>query len=114
LKDKQKPGLEAIKERAENATDGPWENSRTDGTHIEWARNNIDSIVKTINYGGSNKSWSLVTIKGSEVICANVGFGPDSQENAEFIAHAREDIPQLLAYIEELEEYKWMYEDLCK
>lgn len=76
--------LAQIKERAEKATEGPWkiEESRYEGSY------NVSSVKEEYDL-----SACLCPIK-----------------DAEFIAHAREDIPKLLAEIEALRESK----EYCK
>lgn len=65
--------LNAIKERAEKATPGPWELDTDDnGIWNEGGRNYLGSVNLSIT-------------------------------DAEFIAHAREDIPQLVAEVERLQ-----------
>lgn len=68
--------LNAIKERAEKATPGPWlvEESRYEGSF------NAVSV-------DSNYDFPACLMRAN---------------NAEFIAHAREDIPQLVAEVERL------------
>lgn len=66
--------LEAIRERVEKATAGPWEYNAK-----------IDSITAEDDYG------SFIIADDTETVV-----------DAEFIAHAREDIPKLLAEIERL------------
>lgn len=89
--------LEEIKQRLENATPGPWiaqNGGEGDDTSI-WFVSTKDSQPKT---------WQAV---------AECGFSlPFS--NADFIAHAREDIPFLLAEIERLKtdlNYQRQYAD---
>ena len=74
----KRPDIEAIKERCKKTTPGPWEIDNGEGYSI------TKVIGKTLR----------ADIVGD---CAQVGI------DAEFIAHARMDIPALLAYIEELE-----------
>lgn len=76
--------LQAIKERASKATPGPWkvENSRYEG------RFNAASVDE--NY---------------DLPACLMGI-----EDAEFVAHARQDIPALIA---ELEQYKELYQ-ICE
>lgn len=66
--------LQAIKERAEKATPGPWKVGR-------------QSPNGACNVGTINGLLTAQTTDGS---------------NAEFIAHAREDVPKLLAEVERL------------
>lgn len=96
--------LEAIKNRAEKATPGPWEPC--------YANN------------GNCKCGLIWSVPFDTVVCANpcrddlhIYFdGEQQKNNAEFIAHARTDIPSLLLYIcvlkKELEETKKTRDDL--
>ena len=69
--------LDAIEARAEAATPGPWMEPRN-GLGLGW----------TI-FPKNSKGWSIATC--------------DSGTDADFIAHARTDIPNLLAALDELE-----------
>lgn len=69
--------IEAIRKRAENATEGPWG-------------------VNTRDYP-YDKASKLVTNNHVYIAKAFVG-----EADAEFIANAREDIPKLLAEVEHL------------
>lgn len=73
--------IEAIRERAEKATEGPW-----------YYALNINEQT------GEPDVLPHVISDTQEVISENM-----YDENAEFIAHAREDIPKLLAEVERLE-----------
>jgi hypothetical protein len=75
--------LEAIRQRAENATPGPW----------EWSGDKFGDIVV---YSPERRGFHN---NGGEI--AQLDFG--SQSDATFIAHARTDIPALLEHIAELE-----------
>lgn len=70
--------LQAIRERAEKATQGPWQR----GT----------------GYQGDVYSRSGIVIVDTED-----SGSPRQIRDATFIAHARQDIPDLLAYVAELE-----------
>jgi hypothetical protein len=74
--------LEEIRERAEKATPGPWD---------------ID--------GSDNQNWGIRSVAGDQPsIAPMAGYrSKDTEADAEFIAHAREDVPALLARIEKLE-----------
>ena len=78
-----RPDLETIEARLKAATAGPWE---------------AYTASCCPDMGG-------VAGPTHSVMTACVGkFGhPASTEDAEFIAHAREDVPALLAYVKELE-----------
>ena len=87
--------LEAIKAREKAATEGPWRHSpsyapplKGDGSDVLWGY----SISGSNEHGGS-----ILPMLGS------VHNFPDHMEaNAEFIAHARQDIPALIAEVERL------------
>lgn len=72
--------LDAIKARAEAATEGPWEAHALDG--FEWS---VDRIGDNDDDSGNEVATVWVT-------------GAD----AAFIAHARTDVPMLLAELERL------------
>ncbi len=76
--------LEAIREREQGATKGPW--------LALWERDPGVLIART---GGTECVRGPVGAKCS---------GNETEANAIFIAHAREDIPRLLATIAALEE----------
>lgn len=82
--------LDAIEARAEKATSGPWINTFDNPPHPEFG------------YGISQSATSYP----HAVICLphpNTGRGTfkPSRETANFIAHARTDIPALLAFAKE-------------
>lgn len=77
-----KPDIEAIKARVDATTEGPWEAVRN-------------------RYGYDVTETWAVEPKGPSV--HNVCHVTVGAEDAEFIAHARSDIPALLAYVEQLE-----------
>ena len=85
------PDLEAIKARAAAATEGPWEwDDPTIGQH--WSR---------------PEPWA--TVVDDEVNCGGYCYGGSSSPiksdaDGQFIAHAREDIPALVAEVERLRE----------
>jgi hypothetical protein len=79
--------LLAISERAEKATAGPWENDETDIMGIWPDDGSIGMIAVSL-------------------------MNPPNFENAEFIAHARTDIPKLLAHVAELEAKLAPYEKI--
>lgn len=71
--------LAQIRERVEKATKGPWETS-TSGDGIKAGKYHIGVISKPHYFP----------------------YGLGTKEDATFIAHAREDIPKLLAEVERL------------
>lgn len=81
--------LEAIKARAAAATEGPWEwGNPTIGQH--WSR---------------PEPWAEVV--NADVACGSYCYGGsvrpiESDADGQFIAHAREDIPALVAEVDEL------------
>ncbi|MEH6941623.1 hypothetical protein [Bacillus sp. JJ722] len=92
--------LEAIRKRAEKATKGPWE-----------VCNGTDVFTKlgATNNGGvqanHNDGWYIAkcnegtTSVGDEEVALSFN---EENANAEFIAHARGDVPKLLAEVERL------------
>lgn len=76
--------LKAIKARADKASPGPWFIFGRKGTEVLDGHPDYDS---------------------SEYIVPSNDMHPEKMrpENAEFICHAREDIPALIARVEELE-----------
>jgi len=83
----KRPDLEAIRQRCYAATLGPWEDCPTFEAHGE--------IVPACIIVGDD----------DEEICEARLSGPNAWNDANmaFAAHARQDIPELLAYIAELE-----------
>jgi hypothetical protein len=80
--------IEAIRKRAEAATAGPWYNTRWDvATEPDC----------TTGYPSSPESI-CGTFDGEYI------ENPNGINDAEFIAHAREDVPKLLVEIERLRE----------
>lgn len=69
--------LRVIEARAEAATPGPWE-MEVDDPYVIWGPDDL----------------RIVSFKGSTII----GF----EDNAPFVAHAREDIPALIAEVRRL------------
>jgi hypothetical protein len=83
-----RPDLEAIRARCEAATPGPWTPESEQG-HGRGVRAIASVAWCPVSCVVGGKSQSIVA--------------RDASRNARFIAHARADIPALLAYIEELE-----------
>ena len=73
------PGVAAIREREQAATKGPWE------------RDGKDTVVFGLHSVPAKRLHSVTTLQ--DVSCTPEAMLAD----AEFIAHAREDIPRLLA-----------------
>ena len=95
--------LQAIRERAEKATPGPW----------DWRLERQGDVERVYHHP------SLLAPDGTPVANANDGLGIDSEytvceskDDALFIAHAREDIPALLTEVERLqaESERWQYD----
>lgn len=75
--------LERIRERAEKATGG------------EWELYSIDKLSR-------NEWYGVVSLMEEDM--TYIGVDTIEQNDASFIAHAREDIPKLLAEIKQLRE----------
>ncbi len=69
--------IDAIRKRAEEATEGPW-----------WAS---EGLYVVNNLTGDSYEWDADFVAETE-----------RESDADFIAHAREDIPKLLAEIERI------------
>lgn len=85
-----KPNLPAIRARAEKATKGPWKAELDEET---WG--SARGAVRGPN--------GLDYIALLSAICPETEGDPLDWRDAIFIAHSRTDIPDLLAYVEELE-----------
>ena len=83
--------IEAIRKRAEKATEGPW----------EWVA--CDELHETEMPELGNGKESIMSFGDREMYYPTEGTPPNT-EDAEFIAHARTDIPKLLAEIDRLNE----------
>ncbi|QIK82416.1 hypothetical protein [Sanguibacter sp. HDW7] len=84
-----RPKLADIEQRADAATEGPWE---ADGSEV-------------------SQHWSLpepwLTVASNEVSCMSYCYGGSARgieqdEDAEFIAHARTDVPAMSAAIRDV------------
>ena len=76
--------LEAIRARCEGATDGPW-------------------FATTMPYGQNAKLWHVYASDNESYTGAWLtGYGgpPLAESDADFIAHARSDVPALLSVVE--------------
>lgn len=74
--------LDALRARANAATDGPWE-----------------------RYGdGSHEVYCAANFEDTAYEPPDVTYGSDRPADAEFIAHARTDVPELIDEIERLQE----------
>lgn len=88
----QELDLDAIRERAEAATPGPWcsyEGNLWQGTAKALAAYDADP---------DNAPWPYGNDSSGQLFHGE----PRRPEDAEFIAHAREDVPALLAVVEQL------------
>jgi len=75
-----RPDVDGIETRAKAATAGPW----------VWTKVAVEQSV------------TEYTLKGPDVLC-RYWYDKSPTVDAEFIAHARQDIPALIEYIEALE-----------
>ena len=91
-----KDRLTEIEERLSRATPGPWEAKRTD-------RGKCDGIAPSTHnhppergcYAYDDPGWTNCPASG-EIVTTDSGYYGPNMDDAEFIAHAREDIPWLL------------------
>lgn len=79
-----RPKIEEIKARCEAATEGPWFPCGSRYTYI-------------------SRDLSNIEIEDIAVVCDHFRNDEQIELNKLFIAHARQDIPDLLKYIDELE-----------
>lgn len=84
-----KPDIEAIRGRCDASTPGPW---RVDGSTYD-----EDCNEHLAPYGLEGPNERLIWSSGGGE------YAHPDMATAQFIAHARTDIPALLAYIDELE-----------
>ena len=98
--------LEEIRERVESASPEPWHFATA--PHDPTTQTKAEFVVGALNKCRPVPSlwtcWAAVP-KGTPddyIIPALTGDGPTSESNARFIAHARSDVPDLLAEIAEL------------
>lgn len=78
--------LAAIKERADRATEGPWDFRHFDEDDVS----HIFSVAPQYMTDGESS--------------LDVAYSDTNGDNAAFIAHSRQDIPDLLAEVERLKE----------
>lgn len=90
--------LSAICERVEKATPGPWEAGLLGGDPLEDFR---QALAKGVD---PEVHLAFLRLDGDPEprYVAITGNGPTSEENADFIAHARADVPYLLDEVERL------------
>jgi hypothetical protein len=96
--------LKAIRDRAEAATPGPWYWEKLDADG--WNDTEMPCLVSAsvegvMDFGDCEQYYPT---EGS----------PPNDKDAEFIAHAREDVPKLLAEIERLKEAEKFLEGITK
>ena len=103
--------IAAIKARADKASGQSWQawnmvhgdtgKPMTPDELGEYVKN---TVLKSIEDGGSADQFLFVSFdgEGNSDIC-HVGNGPNRAANAAFIAHARTDIPALIAALESSE-----------
>ena len=86
--------LAAIKARCEKATPGPWEVRSIEPEEF-------DAVSDDTFYIMADK-WEVASITTYERVIEPDWQRDDDEADADFIAHAREDIPALLAEVERL------------
>ena len=93
------PDLAAIQARADAATKGPWHAGRgatPDGSElVHTYEQKAAFLALSLNEGES----SLWLVDNCAVIPAVTGDGPNAESNAMFTAHARTDVPALIALV---------------
>lgn len=97
--------FEEIRQRAEKATSGPWLGNN-EGCFVDG--DDADGVCTVHNHG--TRSWSRVVATPAH---GHAGAeDSEAHRNMEFIAHARTDIPALLAALEEVtkERDHWQHE----
>ena len=96
--------LEAIRERAKDATEGPWSHEPNSSNEF---------VIK----GGRDEWYQTVTYCDDDPECGCIDEAHQNFHDGEFLAHSREDIPALLDDNHQLE--KWIehlireYHDMC-
>ena len=96
--------LAEIKARVEAATPGPWEfetDSDIDGfSYVEWVEHIISKSVTIERYKHTypGRQYQIIIASMTE----NETQGKEEFANATFIAHARQDVPALVAEVERL------------
>lgn len=100
--------LDAIKERLGKATAGDWTQGRTllTGRTRQWSKKQIeenDRIEKRLIFVGFSSEDEG---RGRRLIAeaSNHYFHDDAENNADFIAHAKQDIAHLLSLVEKQRE----------
>lgn len=92
----QRIDLEAIEARVKAASPGPWITSNPENAFKNWP---IGFFSLGRDEEAKPSNWAVTTdrINASRMVSGG------AKEDAEFIAHARQDIPALIARIRELE-----------
>ena len=88
-----RPELKAIRQRCDAATEGPWERYNNEVCNIRGK--GTSCIVSTHRWGAGRYRDHLK--------CHGDLPEQEHQDNCDFVAHARQDIPDLLDEIERLE-----------
>lgn len=83
------PDLAAIKARADAATEGPWAVAEAESNRLGNHR-----IVYRVEKDEQGTNWQVAVTYGF----SNPGIADEA--DAEFIAHARTDVPNLLAALD--------------
>jgi len=101
--------LKAIKDRCEKATPGPWYPVATDdecSMNARYVGTNSRGWPRHDQQVGMNGERAEETIAITLLQYPRVADVADERwdENADFIAHAREDIPKLIAEVERLKQ----------
>lgn len=98
--------LDAIEARATAATTGPWER-RTAPREGESVEQKAEYLRGSLRDNGEPLHLLIATPDNepelSYIIPALTGDGPRARDNAEFIAHARTDVPALVAALRKAE-----------
>jgi hypothetical protein len=100
--------LDEIEARANAATEGPWNFGTGTEEPLDLAAR-IEWVADTLGYGNEKRHlWATWRPDGESegrvIVPALTGDGPNAHHNAEFIAHARSDVPALLAFAREVAE----------
>src|SRR5690606_5031629 len=101
--------LDAIRERAEAATPGPWE-AREGDLEGKPASEYVRTLLANRERDETTSGRLFLTLapnpidpeRGATVVPALTGDGPQAEANATFIAHTRTDVPALLAEVDRL------------
>jgi hypothetical protein len=88
--------IEAIRKRAEAATPGPWRAMEEGNQYLE-GQTKLVSAARVDGISRPWNSWFVVPAVKMEEVCRFISA------DADFIAHARQDIPALLSALEAAE-----------